>query len=211
MRNYGEELAYWYLRLNGFFLITDFVQHNVKQIEVEVEGGENRLQWITSDSDALAVRNRFVEEELGNDWDQRLLDIIYPNKDPDGKNIFDKTIGIVCEVKAGAYTQKDLFKAEFLEYSFKRIGFLDHNTEEFKQNLDALITTHTVELNNDFRLVKLLITNKPPAQQPQNFISITLAEVVTFMRYRLNRDYKERDWTFFPSNLAQFIIWEGKY
>ena len=28
MRNYGEELAYWYLRLNGFFLIENFVIHN---------------------------------------------------------------------------------------------------------------------------------------------------------------------------------------
>lgn len=41
--NYGEELAYWYLRFNGFFPISNFVVHRSSGIKR------------TSDVDVLAV------------------------------------------------------------------------------------------------------------------------------------------------------------
>lgn len=49
MSNYGEELAYWYLRLNGFFPITDFVFHTIPYY---------------ADADILAVRPPNVREEI---------------------------------------------------------------------------------------------------------------------------------------------------
>lgn len=57
--NYGETLVKWYLRLNGFFLIRNFVLHYV---------GTRR----TSDWDLLAVRFPHVYETIGgtrDDWD----------------------------------------------------------------------------------------------------------------------------------------------
>lgn len=78
MRNYGEELAYWYLRLNGFFTINNFVLHHNR---------EGR----TSDADILAVRFPYVYEEVGGrdeDWDDQLV----------GRFNKDKIVGLICEV-----------------------------------------------------------------------------------------------------------------
>ena len=61
--NYGEELAYWYQRLNGFFPLSNFVVHRSASIQY------------TSDVDALAVRPPHVYEEVGGrpeDWDADL-------------------------------------------------------------------------------------------------------------------------------------------
>ncbi len=52
MRNYGEELAYWYLRLNGFFVLDNFVYHRTKH---------NR----DGDADLLAIRLPNVKEPIG--------------------------------------------------------------------------------------------------------------------------------------------------
>jgi hypothetical protein len=38
--NYGETLAYWYLRLNGFFLLQNFVLHPI----AESEGNDKRCK-----------------------------------------------------------------------------------------------------------------------------------------------------------------------
>jgi hypothetical protein len=68
--NYGEELAYWYLRLNGFFTINNLVLHH---------NSEGR----TSDADILAERFPYVHEEVGGgegDWDDSLLRNFNDNK-----------------------------------------------------------------------------------------------------------------------------------
>ena len=44
--NYGETLAYWYLRLNGFFLLRNFVLHPLHESEAN--------DRYTADSDLLA-------------------------------------------------------------------------------------------------------------------------------------------------------------
>ncbi len=65
--NYSETLAYWYLRLNGFIPLRNFVLHPLR-------GAENKQ---AADSDLLAVRFPHVYEETGgqpNDWDHRLKD-----------------------------------------------------------------------------------------------------------------------------------------
>ena len=86
MRNYGEELAYWYFRLNGFFPISDYVLHKWENIDDE------QLKY-SSDIDILAIRHPYVYEEIGgqkNDWDKELVDKI---------DILNKTVGVICEVK----------------------------------------------------------------------------------------------------------------
>src|SRR5208283_1256962 len=82
--NYGEEIAYWYLRLNGFFPITNFVIHRSERIPH------------TSDCDVLAVRMPDVYEEIGGkpeDWDQDFAMELG----------FDRVLGVICEVKTGGY------------------------------------------------------------------------------------------------------------
>jgi hypothetical protein len=46
--NYGETNAYWYLRLNGFFLINNFVIHRTDEIAY------------SSDIDILGIRLPYV-------------------------------------------------------------------------------------------------------------------------------------------------------
>jgi len=100
--NYGEELAYWYFRLNGFFPLTNFVLH----------AGEEVLY--TSDCDVLAIRHPHVYEEVGGqplDWDSVLLERLD----------FERTIGIVCEVKTGRFNT--VFNSSNVSYAIKRLGF----------------------------------------------------------------------------------------
>jgi hypothetical protein len=82
--NHGEEAAFWYLRLNGFFAITNFVVHASSDVVH------------TSDCDVLGVRLPFVYEEVGgrdDDWDPFLV-----------RNLnLERPIGIICEVKSGDY------------------------------------------------------------------------------------------------------------
>ena len=58
--NYGETLAYWYLRLNGFFPLRDFVHHMPDDRNAR------------ADCDLLAIRFPHVTEDIGGapgDWD----------------------------------------------------------------------------------------------------------------------------------------------
>lgn len=69
MVNFAEEIAYWYLRLNGFLLLQNFVLHRMGR-------GPQRG---TADSDLLAIRFPYVYEEIGgqdHDWDQKNLKMI---------------------------------------------------------------------------------------------------------------------------------------
>jgi hypothetical protein len=59
--NYGEALTYWYLRLIGFFPMTNFVLHRLRESH-----GQN------ADADLLAIRLPHVYEKIGgehDDWD----------------------------------------------------------------------------------------------------------------------------------------------
>lgn len=51
--NWSEELTSWYLRLNGFFPLTNFVVHRQQNV------------LYRSDIDVLAVRPPHVFEEIG--------------------------------------------------------------------------------------------------------------------------------------------------
>jgi hypothetical protein len=91
--NYGEEYTYWYLRLNGFFPITNFVIHQSTQVQ------------FSSDCDVLAIRLPKVYEEIGGtqeDWDPFLR----------AHMDFSRILGIICEVKTGGYKIEDIFKSE---------------------------------------------------------------------------------------------------
>jgi hypothetical protein len=74
--NFAEQLADWYLRLNGFIPLTNFVLHDdVTPAEAGAADGPDR--HLTSDADLIAVRFPHVSERIGgnpHDWDRRHFD-----------------------------------------------------------------------------------------------------------------------------------------
>ena len=183
--NYGEEYANWYLRLNGFFTISNFVIHRSREIEH------------TSDCDLLGVRPPFVYEEIGgrdDDWDPYLLKAID----------FSKTIGVICEVKTGRYDLKKLFRSESIRYTIPRLGFVP--TALVNNIADSLEKKPFIYIKDNYQIVKLLIAEE--GENSENYIFKPLGEVVNFLRQRVLKYPKEKfgDRMFFSSILFQSII-----
>lgn len=116
--NYGEEIAYWYLRLNGFFPISNFVIHRSSKVKR------------TSDCDLLALRTSHVYEEIGGrpeDWDAELANLLDFDK---------KIIGVICEVKTGHYSLKDIFRPTHIDYSVGRLAVAPRSDRDFQGESD---------------------------------------------------------------------------
>lgn len=183
--NYGEEIVYWYLRLNGFFPLTNFVIHRSSEVAH------------SSDCDLLAVRLPFVYEEIGgnlDDWDRSLVEIIG----------FDFPIGIICEVKTGGFDVKDIFRPEYVKYSVGRLGFTPKdNIVNLSKELNNVPLKETKE---GYRICKLLIANEQ--KKAPGFFYKSLNEVEDFIenRVRKYRNEKYADRMFFSSELFQHVI-----
>lgn len=180
--NYGETLAYWYLRLNGFFPITNFVIHKSEGIEY------------SADCDVLAIRPPLVYEEVGgqdDDWDPRLLEHINSGK----------TIGIICEVKTGAFEKEKLFRTEYVTYASKRLGITSSDDD-----IQRIAEGNAIEdVADNYRVIKLFISNK---EEEGSFIYLSLESVVQFLLDRIGKYpiEKYRDRMFFGSILFQGLI-----
>ncbi|KJV07117.1 hypothetical protein [Methylocucumis oryzae] len=183
--NYAEELAYWYLRLNGFFPISNFVVH------------KSSLVSHTSDIDLLAIRPPFVYEEVGGqpqDWDAYLT----------GKLDFNRLIGVVCEVKSGSFEDEKLFRSDHLRYTLSRLGLV--SPKNIEQALAGLSQSATLEVDGGTLVAKLLASSTEGRDGP--YLSRSLSQMEDFLAERVNR-YQVRkygDRMFFPSNMFQLII-----
>jgi len=183
--NYGEEITYWYLRLNGFFPLTNFVVHQVEDIAH------------SSEIDILAVRPKYVYEQIGgvpDDWDETLVGVVG----------FDRTLGVVCEVKTGRFDLTKLFKPSHLRYGLGRLGIVPQN--EIHEITERLQETSLVNTNQGDAIFKLLITEKQ--LDSQSFISKTLVFLEDFIENCIRKypDYKYADRMFFCSGLFQHTI-----
>lgn len=182
--NYGEELAYWYLRLNGFFPITNFVVHRSNDVVHR------------SDVDVLAVRMPFVYEEVGgraDDWDSYLTAHIN----------FGRPIGLVCEVKTGDFDVECLFRQEQLAYTLPRLGLIP--PAQLIDLLSSLSSRAGVEIPDGSTVAKLLVSSK---EEPGPFFHRSVQQIMDFIEDRVQRysieKYASR--MFFPSNLLQHVI-----
>jgi hypothetical protein len=183
--NYGEEYALWYLRLNGFFPISNFVIHKSGEISN------------SSDCDVLAIRFPNVFEEVGgqeNDWDDWLR----------GRFNFDKIIGIICEVKTGGYEKNKLFRKNNVQYCVGRLGFVpQRHIGEVSNQFDG---QQIIDLNSQYQLGKLLIANN--GSETERYFYIDLGSIISFLDRRIERypEEKYRDRMFFSSILFQSMI-----
>jgi len=182
--NHAEEAAFWYLRLNGFFAITNFVVHASREV------------FHTSDCDVLAVRLPFVYEEIGgseDDWDPFLLQHLN----------LGRPVGIVCEVKSGAYEVRDLFREDVLRYSLARLGFVPR--DGVPRIARRLRDQAVVVLEDGTQLAKLLVARR---ESNGPFLIRNLTEVKRFLRERVEKYPRQKyaDRMFFGPVLFQTII-----
>jgi hypothetical protein len=188
MINYGEEIAYWYLRFNGFFPIDNFVIHQSRSVDHH------------SDVDIIAIRLPYVYEEIGgqtNDWDTHFFKPFDPNL----------PIGVICEVKTGQrhFNVNDLFKPQNISYAVGRFGFIDTSTDDYAKLVSSVNQEKLATFRNQFQIAKVLFSTRVP-KDDNRFFHFPLLHLQNFIQDRIRKyDEKYRDRLLFPSNLIQYL------
>lgn len=203
--DYAESLGYWYLRLNGFFPITNFVLHQPK--------GEGQ----STDCDVLAVRLPHVAETISNDpanvvrWDEdffKKFDI----------DLAKDTLGVITSVKSGGYSVKEVeewFDTERLFYSVHRIGLVP------QAEVDAVVAVlkgSPLARRGNTVILKLLVdteTHRRKAEANRKkrkgaWLQITLEEIDAFIKDRFNNYKKHKSGArmYFHDSLIQYLAWQ---
>ena len=178
MLNYGEELAYWYLRFNGFFIITNFVLHSDQ---------ENP----TSDFDVLAIKFPCETEKIE---DQTL------ENDPTLLDEFDKhtIIGLICEVKTGRNrSAKSLVNESYLLKALGRFGFV----EDYSRYVENLKNQSIITIEGKYQIGKLFIAEGE--SNKEGCINISLNSISQFINNRISQynRLKYMDRMYFPSSI----------
>ena len=197
--NFGETLAYWYLRLNGFFPLSNFVFHRIPE--------ENS----NSDTDLLAMRWPNVEEtinEVGVGYDSNRFSEW-------GINLESQITGLIVEVKTGknAPNTNDMensFSPERIKRAIKRFGFWDcAGTTRAAEYLSS----KSIYSDSSISVGKLLISSKLPTNEMGNsYLRLKLEDAENFILNRVNcfNSLKQESRLFFPSDLMQYIIWKQR-
>jgi hypothetical protein len=201
--NYGETLAYWYFRLNGFLPLANFVLHRF-------DAASN------ADSDLLAVRFPHVYELIGgqeNDWDNARFNDW-------GLEHSSRIVCLIVEVKTGGYYAEDInsaFSAARLDYALQRLGALKPNgcrtiaralENEAIQTMDRGAAKYT--------FAKVLMSSQDRERGSMHRMKpcchIELRAAADFIRERMHRykGDKEPARLFFPNDLIQYFAWEAK-
>ncbi len=185
--NYAEEITYWFYRLNGYFIIRNFVIHNIPG---------NRITS-GSDVDLLAIRFPYVREEVGgqeDDWHPTITNFINDNA----------ISALIVEVKSGRNNPDDLFLREDIQYVLPRFGCFAEIPEEDINNIET--NSDYLKQPENIRVSKILVSED--IVQDDRFNSISLGEMRDFIRERINR-YRQQKFQsrlFFPSDLLQYLI-----
>jgi len=195
--NFGETLTYWYLRLNGFFPLANFVVHRGEQ--GNRPGG---------DVDFVAIRFPYAFEEIGGreeDWD---LEVFQHWEMP----IREAIAGLIVEVKTGHFDRNDLltsFSEIRISYALSRMGFGPH--QELGQVASELANAPLVRYGDpSIFIAKVLISvRQPAAKDLPPFFHLPLEHVSMFIENRMEKyiDRKRGERIYFPSDLLQYVIW----
>jgi hypothetical protein len=186
MSNFAEEIADWYLRLNGFFTILNYVTHKA---DTELKNH--------SDLDLLAFRNPHIKEKIGiNDVEDicpKLMELI-----PELNN---KQIGIICEIKGGI-NRPNILK-EKLEIGVKRIG-ITADTNPIVEHLK----TNTNFCTTNFEIHKIYASD---TQENENWANIKISKMLEFIESRIDK-YPEKvaGWNQYGSNIIQYIAYKRR-
>ena len=187
--NYGEDISYWYFRLNGFFVVQNLVLHGD-------DAGNGSCQV-----DVLGVRPPFVNEAVAGravDWDPKLFDFLGSRT--------GQTHAVICQVKTGRaeHIEDDaLFRPKTLEGLVNRLGLV--HPQRGRQVAERLVEEALVSVGST-TFSKILVT-KEDREYP-SYLSLWLDDVEDFVEARA-RNYapeKYRDRMLFPWGLFQYAI-----
>lgn len=192
--NYGETLAYWYLRLNGFIPMRNFVLHP------SVDATDKN----SADSDLLAVRFPHVYEEIGgqpDDWD------ITWNKW--GLQLEKEIIGLIVEVKTspeiGPGQVSNAFSGMRLQQAIHRMGMFE--SENVSLLVEGLMQKSFVK-EGSYCVGKMLFSHR---KGDNLWMNMTFEDTVKFIQKRM-KNYsqdKRRARMFFPDELVQYFAWKA--
>ncbi len=231
--NYGETLAYWYFRFNGFFPLKNFVLHSSRQEERPIQPG-GYIQG--ADCDLLAVRFPHVYEEVGGrpwneedvegregDWDIRFRDW--------GFSLETEIIGLIVEVKTGDLSSDrklaealKSFQAERMQSALQRMGMFEKKQVEdyWVKHLRRHAVFPLRGEETSYRIGKLFISAEQISEArfaqleqedvDHQVLNITVRELDTFIKERIRKykDRKYRDRMMFPDDLLQYLFWKEK-
>ncbi len=182
--NWSEELTSWYLRLNGFFPLTNFVVHRQQNV------------LYRSDIDVLAVRPPHVFEEIGGqeyDWDPFLT----------SRLPFQRFIALICEVKTGTFNQAHIFRVEQIKAAVARLGLW---SREGVDEIAEQLLDQACVISPEGAVGKLLVTEG--VSESTRYLNRTLLDLETFIDNRIARYPYEKYGSrmFFSSSLFQSRI-----
>ena len=198
--NFGESLAYWYFRLNGFLPLSNFVLHR-----------PDAPRRHNADSDLLAVRFPHAFEEIGgqpDDWDNDRFAGW-------GLDHFHQTVCVIAEIKTGRYGETSInraFRPQRVLYALRRLGVVPADQCEV---VCHELGNRSVVHHQCFCFAKVLLSNSVLAtdtfENTMPHLHIELGEAVSFIRNRMTRYRHEKTAArmFFPGDLIQFLAWEA--
>ncbi|KOY14209.1 hypothetical protein [Paenibacillus xylanivorans] len=189
MKNFAEELVYWYLRFNGFYPLTNFVLHR--------QGLRDNHQ--SADADLLAVRPKFVSEDVGGEHrDEEIFRHFSPLTN----------IGLICEVKSGNQVNWErlyLQREDRISYCLRRIGFFSENKV---RHHTEILKSHQVSKGQFHEVGKLLVTKRQ--MNIPGFICLSMDHVEAFIMKRIDLFPHEKGGAklHFDSDMIQYMIWK---
>jgi hypothetical protein len=189
MKNFAEEIAYLYFRLNGFFLLDNYVTH----------ASENKNRY-HADSDLLGIKTNMVYEEIGlkneNDIDMQLRNLLGTYK----------YSGLICEVKGG--TRVNLSNSVGrIKPCLNRMGLLEN--EKINEAIEQLkIQKEYKDDDSGTIIIKVAATNKNLNNELARYWNhITLDNMLSFIEERVEKyPTKGRGWNFYSSNMFQYLL-----
>ncbi len=199
--NYGETLAYWYLRLNGFLPIRNFVLHRTPQ-------SNESNQYYNADVDLLAVRFPFVHEKYryanriddqwDDHWDKNLLEEI--------PELHKNVVGLIVEVKTGEdISNLSSFNETRLRADIHRLGMFE--SSDIVNEVAEGLQKRKIISKDGYSIGKLLISEN---LRSGIWINIPLREIDKYLHEHMEKyvspKYASRH--MFPDDLIQYIIWE---
>lgn len=205
MANYAEQLVYWYLRLNGFFLISNFVYHKIQE--------DDKDKAYNADADLLTIRPPYYLEEIPYSHKDENGNFNYERipleSDPWLNEFNKKWLGAIIEVKGGENTRAEDVQKAFslgrLQVSLNRLGLIP-SIEEASQGL-----LEKSRFDYGEGSILKIVFSQVPFEGPWVNISIDHVNEIIINRMTAPPNYvaKVVSRYFFPSELIQYMIWSA--